>query len=205
VSCEVELERVLPVVRALTAEGAIVSVDTTRAAVARAAVDSGAAMVNDVSGGLADSTMLSTVAELGVPYVAMHWRGPSADMQSKASYVDVVADVCAELAERRDDAAAAGIEDVVLDPGLGFAKNADHNWELLRSLPALQSLGRPLLVGASRKAFLGVLLEGRPAPERDAATAAVTTLAAHAGVWGVRVHDAASSAHAVRVVARVRR
>jgi dihydropteroate synthase len=149
--------------------------------------------------------MLRVVAGLGVPYVAMHWRGPSADMQTRATYGDVVADVCAELASRRDAAAAAGVTDVVLDPGLGFAKNADHNWALLRSLSSLQALERPLLVGASRKAFLGALLDGRPAPERDAATAAVTVLAARAGVWGVRVHDVASSADAVRVVAEMDR
>ena len=205
VPCEVELERVLPVVSALAGDGAVVSVDTTRAVVARAAVDAGAVMVNDVSGGLADPEMLSVVAELGVPYVAMHSRGPSADMQTRAMYDDVVHDVCAELSVRRDAAAAAGVQDVVLDPGLGFAKNADHNWALLRSLPALMSLDRPLLVGASRKAFLGVLLEGRPAADRDAATSAVTTLAAAAGVWGVRVHDVASSADAVRVVAELSR
>jgi dihydropteroate synthase len=205
VPCEVELERVLPVVRALAADGAVVSVDTTRAVVARAAVEAGAVMVNDVSGGLGDPQMLPVVAELGVPYVAMHWRGPSADMQTRATYDDVVADVCGELELRREAAAAAGVQDVVLDPGLGFAKNADHNWALLRALPALQSLGRPLLVGASRKAFLGVLLDGRPAADRDAATAAVTTLAASAGVWGVRVHDVASSADAVRVVAAMSR
>ncbi len=205
VPCEVELERVLPVIRALSGEGADVSVDTTRAAVARAAVEAGAVMVNDVSGGLGDPDMLATVAELAVPYVAMHWRGPSADMQTRATYDDVVAEVCQELSDRRDAAEAAGVEDVVLDPGLGFAKHADHNWALLRALPALQALGRPLLIGASRKAFLGALLDGRPAPQRDAATAAITTLAAKAGVWGVRVHDVASSADAVRVVAELAR
>jgi dihydropteroate synthase len=205
VPCEVEIERVLPVVRALARGGAVVSVDTTRAAVARAAVDAGAVLVNDVSGGLGDPDMLTTVAELGVPYVAMHWRGVSADMQSKAVYDDVVVDVCAELSARRDAAEAAGIADVVLDPGLGFAKNADHNWALLRALPALQDLGRPLLIGASRKAFLGALLDGRPPAGRDAATAAITTLAAEAGVWGVRVHDVASSVDAVRVVAELSR
>jgi dihydropteroate synthase len=205
VPCEVELERVLPVVRALAGDGALVSVDTTRAAVARAAVEAGAVLVNDVSGGLGDVDMLPVVAELGVPYVAMHWRGPSADMQSRATYDDVVVDVCAELAARRDAAAAAGVRDVILDPGLGFAKNADHNWALLRGLSSLQALGRPLLVGASRKAFLGALLDGRPAADRDAATAAITTLAAAAGVWGVRVHDVAASADAVRVVAELSR
>jgi dihydropteroate synthase len=205
VPCEVELERVLPVVRALSAVGAVVSVDTTRAAVARAAVDAGAVMVNDVSGGLADDEMLPLVAELQVPYVAMHWRGPSADMQTRATYDDVVAQVCAELAARRDAAAAAGIRDIVLDPGLGFAKDADHNWALLRALPELQALGRPLLLGASRKAFLGGLLDGRPAPQRDAATTAITALAAAAGAWAVRVHDVASSADAVRVAAELAR
>jgi dihydropteroate synthase len=203
VPCEVELERVLPVVEALAAEGAVVSVDTTRAAVARAAVEAGAVLVNDVSGGLADAQMLPTVAALGVPYVAMHWRGPSADMQQRATYNDVVRDVCAELSERRDEAVAAGVADVILDPGLGFAKNADHNWSLLRALPELMALGRPLLVGASRKAFLGALLDGRAAADRDAATVAITTHAAQAGVWGVRVHDVASSADAVRVVAQL--
>ena len=205
VPAEVEIERVLPVVRELAALGAAVSVDTTRAAVARVAVEAGAVLVNDVSGGLADPEMLPTVAALGVPYVAMHWRGPSADMQSKAVYDDVVADVCASLAERRDAAEAAGVADVVLDPGLGFAKNAEHNWALLRALPALQSLGRPVLIGASRKAFLGALLDGRAAAGRDAASTAITAHAAAAGVWGVRVHDVASSADAVRVVAELAR
>jgi dihydropteroate synthase len=205
VPCEVEVERVLPVVRALARGGAVVSVDTTRAAVARAAVEAGAAMVNDVSGGLSDPDMLSAVAELGVPYVAMHWRGPSADMQTRATYDDVVAEVCSELSARLDAAVAAGVQDVVLDPGIGFAKNADHNWALLRALPTLKSLGCPLLVGASRKAFLGALLEGRPPTGRDAASAAITAHAAAAGVWGVRVHDVASSADAVRVVAELSR
>jgi dihydropteroate synthase len=203
VSPDVEMTRVLPVVRVLAAAGASVSIDTTRASVAAAAIAAGAAMVNDVSGGLADPDMLPLVAALDVPYVAMHWRGPSADMQTRAVYDDVVADVSAELSARRDIAASAGVRDVVLDPGLGFAKTAEHNWALLRALPALRSLGRPLLIGASRKAFLGVLLDGRPAADRDAATAAVSVLAAQAGAWGVRVHDVASSADAVRVVAEM--
>jgi dihydropteroate synthase len=205
-----ELRRVLPVVRGLAAVGAVVSVDTTRASVARAALEAGAQLVNDVSGGLADPEMLPVVAAVEVPYVAMHWRGHSADMQSRASYVDVVADVRAELGARRDAAAAAGIDlqRLLLDPGLGFAKTAEHNWSLLRALPALVELGQPLLVGASRKSFLGALLaageQPRPPDERDAATAAVTVLAAQAGAWGVRVHDAGPSADAVRVVAAVR-
>jgi dihydropteroate synthase len=131
----------------------------------------------------------------------MHWRGHSADMQTRAVYDDVVAEVCAELAARRDAALALDV-DVVLDPGLGFAKDADHSWALLQRLDALTALGRPLLVGASRKAFLGALLD-KPAAQRDAATAAVTVLAAQAGAWAVRVHDVAPSADAVRVVARV--
>jgi dihydropteroate synthase len=203
VSEDEELRRVVPVVAALVAEGAEVSVDTTRAAVAAAAVEAGARLVNDVSGGLADPAMLPFVAGAGVGYVAMHWRGHSTDMQSRAVYDDVVAEVCAELAERRTAALDAGVRDLVLDPGLGFAKNADHNWALLRRLDALVALDRPLLVGASRKGFLGDLLGSRPAKQRDAATAAVTVLAAQAGAWAVRVHAVRASADAVRVVARL--
>ena len=200
---EEELARAIPVVQALAADGAAVSIDTTRHRVAAAAVEAGAQLVNDVSGGLADPLMLPTVASLAVPYVAMHWRGHSADMQARTTYDDVVADVCAELTRRRDAAEAAGIADVVLDPGLGFAKNADHNWALLQHLDVLQALGRPVLVGASRKAFLGRLLDDRPVTERDAATTAVTVLAAQAGAWAVRVHDVRGSVDAVRVVARM--
>lgn len=198
-----ELDRVLPVVTALCADGAVVSVDTTRASVAAAAVAAGAVLVNDVSGGLADDAMLPFVAGAGVGYVAMHWRGHSADMQSRAVYGDVVAEVCAELAERRTAAEAAGIAQLVLDPGLGFAKEADHNWALLRRLDAIQELGCPMLVGASRKAFLGALLAERPAAGRDAATAAITVFAAQVGAWAVRVHDVAANADAVRVVGRM--
>jgi len=196
-----ELARVLPVVEALAGE-VVVSVDTTRATVAEAAVAAGARMVNDVSGGLADEAMLPLVASLGVPYVAMHWRAHSAEMQSRAVYDDVVAEVCEELTERRDAALAVGVQRLVLDPGLGFAKTGDHNWTLLQHLDVLTALGHPVLVGASRKAFLGGLLDGRPPAGRDAATAAVTVLAAQAGAWAVRVHDVAGSADAVRVVAR---
>ena len=205
-----ERRRVLPVVERLVAAGAVVSVDTMRASVARAALDAGAQLVNDVSGGLADPDMLPMVVEAEVPYVAMHWRGHSADMQTRARYDDVVAEVCAELSERRDAALAAGMDPqrLMLDPGLGFAKEPAHSWALLAALPELVALGAPLLVGASRKGFLGVLLADadgvpRPAAERDDATAAVTVLAARAGVWAVRVHDARASADAVRVVAAV--
>ena len=205
-----ELQRVLPVVEGLAAAGAVLSVDTTRASVARAALDAGAQLVNDVSGGLADPDMLPMVAAAEVPYVAMHWRGHSADMQSRARYGDVVAEVTAELSARRDAAVAAGVDAsrLLLDPGLGFAKETAHSWALLRALPALAALGQPLLVGASRKGFLGALLASpdgtpRPAAERADATAAVTVLAAQAGAWAVRVHDARASADAVRVVAAV--
>jgi len=207
-----ELRRVLPVVQGLVAAGAVVSVDTMRAPVAEAAVDAGARMVNDVSGGLADPAMLPLVARLGVPYVAMHWRGHSVDMQSRAHYDDVVQEVREELSARREAAVHAGVrtDRLLLDPGLGFAKDAAHNWALLRQLPELVDLGQPLLVGASRKGFLGELLaapggERRPVGERDAATAAVTVLAAQAGVWAVRVHEVGPSADAVRVAAAVAR
>ena len=203
-----ELRRVLPVVQGLATSGAVVSVDTTRASVAAAALDAGARLVNDVSGGSADPAMLPLVAEAQVPLVVMHRRGDSADMQQRARYDDVVAEVRAELRDRLDAAEAAGVDlqRVLVDPGLGFAKTAEHNWALLRRLDALAALGCPLLVGASRKAFLGALLASpdgtpRPALERDAATAAVTVVAAQAGAWAVRVHDVAPSADAVRVVA----
>ncbi len=202
-----ELARVLPVVEALAAAGAVVSVDTMRAGVAAAALDAGATLVNDVSGGLADPAMLPLVADRGCPYVAMHWRGHSADMQTRASYDDVVREVGVELRARRDAALTAGIavDRLVLDPGLGFAKQPEHSWALLAALPELAALG-PLLVGASRKGFLGALLAGadgapRPAGGRDDATAAVTVLAAAAGAWAVRVHAVRASADAVRVVA----
>ncbi len=202
-----ELRRVVPVVRGLAAAGAIVSVDTMRVEVARAAVEAGAVLVNDVSGGLADPAMAAFVAEAGVPVVVMHWRGHSRGMQDKAHYDDVVGEVRAELTERMDRVVAAGVdpEAIILDPGLGFAKNADHNWALLAHLEALVELDRPLLVAASRKAFLGRLLADdqglRPPRGRDDATAAVTALAALAGAWGVRVHEVPASRDAVRVAA----
>jgi dihydropteroate synthase len=205
VSVETELNRVVPVISAISAAGGIVSVDTMRAEVAQAAVGAGATIVNDVSGGLGDPAMLGTVARLGVGYIAMHWRGQSDRMQSLAVYDDVVTDVCAELAARRDAALAAGIapRNLVLDPGLGFAKTAAHNWSLLAHLDALQGLGHPLLVGASRKRFLGELLSGRPPQERDDATLALTTLLAQQGVWAVRTHAARAHRDAIAVVRRM--
>jgi len=208
VVAEVERERVLPVISALVAEGVRVSVDTTRAAVAEAAVAAGASVVNDVSGGLADPAMAGVVAAARVPFILMHWRGHSDRMDELARYTDVVEDVRAELAARAEAAVRAGVDPncIVLDPGLGFAKTAEHNWALLRRLDALTSLGFPVLVGASRKRFLGLLLpdaDGRPRPPagRDVATAAVSALAASAGVWGVRVHDVASTLDALAVAA----
>jgi dihydropteroate synthase len=204
-----ELRRVLPVIRELAREGAVVSVDTTRAAVAERALDAGAAIVNDVSGGLADPAMGRVVADSGALYVAMHWRGHADVMDAHAHYVDVVRDVRDELAARLDALVALGVDpgQVVLDPGLGFAKPGTDNWPILANLDVLEALGQPVLVGASRKRFLGHLLAGdgaEPVPpgERDAATAAITTLCAARGVWCVRVHDARGSADAVRVVAR---
>ena len=204
VSFDEECARVVPVLEALSQEGVRCSVDTMRAAVAEAAVSVGATMVNDVSGGLADPAMLPTVAALGVPYVAMHWRGHSADMQSRAAYDDVVTEVCDALSQRLDACAAAGVTEVIVDPGIGFAKTADHNWALLQHLDRLQALG-PVLLGSSRKAFLGALLDGREPQGRDAATTALTVIAAQAGCWGVRVHDVQGSADAVHVVERLSR
>jgi dihydropteroate synthase len=205
-----ERRRVLPVVRALAAEGVVVSVDTMRAAIAADALEAGAVMVNDVSGGLADRDMAVVVGSAGSPYVVMHWRGHSDRMQQQASYDDVVAEVCTELRRRLDDVVAAGvsIEQVIVDPGLGFAKTAAHNWSLLARFEELLTLGRPVLVGPSRKSFLGALLAApdgtpRPVDGRDDATTALTALAAAAGAWGVRVHDVGPSADAVRVVAAV--
>src|SRR4051812_17990947 len=206
-----EAARVIPVIRELAAAGVVVSVDTMRASIAEAAVDAGAVFVNDVSGGTADPAILKTVAAADVPYVIVHSRGPSADMQSRAVYDDVVPAVIAELRARLDAALDAGIEGshLVIDPGIGFAKTAEHNWALLHRVTELDALGHPLVVGASRKAFLGRLLarsDGNPraADERDDATTALTALLAEAGVWAVRVHDVRGSADAVRVAAALR-
>jgi dihydropteroate synthase len=205
-----EIRRVLPVIETLAAEGAIISVDTMRAHVAELMLDAGATMINDVSGGQADPDMLALVADRKTPYLCMHWRGHSIDMQNRAEYDDVVAEVIAELAERLEVLSNAGIDlnRVALDPGLGFAKNADHNWEILRRLREFAVLERPLLIGASRKTFLGRLLadeqtgEPRPAVRRDDASVAVTALAAAAGAWCVRAHAVAPNVDAVRVAKR---
>ena len=204
-----EAARVIPVIERLAGAGLVVSVDTMRAEVAVAAVAAGAVLVNDVSGGLADPEMLAAVAECRVPYVAMHWRGHSDRMADLAHYDDVVAEVAAELGERLDAAVAAGIpaDLVILDPGLGFAKTAEHNWELLRQLDRLSALGRPLLIGASRKRFFGELLAGpdgpRPVREREDAGVALTALLAASGIWGVRTHRARPHLDAIAVAARL--
>ncbi|MDI3409466.1 dihydropteroate synthase [Streptomyces sp. B-S-A6] len=209
-SVEEELRRVVPVVRELAAAGVPVSVDTMRAEVAAAAIEAGAGLVNDVSGGLADPEMLPLVARAGTPYVLMHWRGHSAGMQANAVYDDVVTDVVDALRLRVEAALLAGLsrDRLIVDPGLGFAKNPDHNWQLLGRIQEVMGLGHPVLVGAARKSFLGELLADpvtgspRPAELRDAATAAVSVLAAMQGAWCVRVHDVAATADAVRVAAR---
>ncbi|MGH8866994.1 MAG: dihydropteroate synthase [Actinomycetes bacterium] len=201
-----ESRRVVPVVGALVEAGVPVSVDTMRAPVAARALEAGARLVNDVSGGAADPDMARLVADAGVPYVVMHWRGHSADMQNRAVYEDVARQVTDELRRRVDDVLAHGVrlEQIVVDPGLGFAKTAEHSWTLLGNLATLRELGRPVLVGASRKGFLGRLLaapDGSPRPlaERADATAAVSALAARAGAWCVRVHEVPASVDAVHV------
>jgi dihydropteroate synthase len=206
-----ELGRVVPVIRALASEGVAVSVDTMRHEVAEAALESGAVLVNDVSGGLADPRILDVVAEHAAAYVAMHWRAHSEVMHQLATYDDVLVEVRDELAQRLEAASRAGVDParVVVDPGLGFAKTAEHNWELLRRLPELESLGVPILVGSSRKSFLGSLLaapDGTPRPvlDREDANVALTTIAAIQGVWAVRVHDVPASLDAIKVVTRWR-
>lgn len=205
---EIEAARVAPVIEELVAAGIRVSVDTMRASVAAAAIDAGAAIVNDVSGGRADADMASVVADAGVPWILMHWRSASDYIHrgSADQYDDVVRDVRDELLTQVDLALAAGVDSssIILDPGLGFAKTADHNWALLNALPEFTALGFPVLVGASRKRFLGSLLsaaDGTPRPPagREIATAVVSALAACEGAWGVRVHDAQASLDAVAV------
>jgi len=202
-----ESARVLPVIRELVGAGVVMSIDTMRAEVAAAALGAGAALVNDVSGGLADPAMGKVVAEAGCPWVLMHWRGHSRRMQELAQYGDVVTDVRDELRQRVDAAVAAGVEEhlIAVDPGLGFAKTAEHNWRLSAHLDQIVSLGRPVLVGASRKSYLGSLLagpDGRPRPTdgRAAATIATSVLAVQAGAWGVRVHDVLGTVDALKVL-----
>ncbi|WP_114907511.1 dihydropteroate synthase [Ornithinimicrobium murale] len=210
---EEELARVIGVVRALADQGAQVSVDTMRSRVAAEALEAGAQLINDVSGGLADPQMAPLVASAGVPFVAMHWRAHSAQMDLEARYADVLAEVIAELEQRVAGLLAAGVgrEAIILDPGFGFSKDAGHNWALLAGLEQVVALGHPVLVGTSRKRFLGRLdltagpdAEPTPPTERDAATAATSLLAAQAGAWAVRVHDVPSTRDALSVWDNVR-
>lgn len=204
----VECARVVPVIKELAAQGITVSIDTMHAKVARAAVENGASIVNDVSGGRADPDMAPLLAEAGLPWVLMHWRSVSAARpHAVPAYTDVVAEVRTELLACVDDAVAAGVDpaNLVIDPGLGFAKNAQHNWALLHALPEFVGTGVPVLVGASRKRFLGALLADADgqlrAPDgRETATAVISALAAQHGVWGVRVHDVRATVDALKVL-----
>ncbi|MDQ1737110.1 MAG: dihydropteroate synthase [Pseudonocardiales bacterium] len=211
VPVEEEARRVLPVIELLAAEGIKVSVDTYRAAVAELAVAAGASVVNDVSGGLGDSDMARVVKDAGCPWILMHWRGHSDRMADLAHYDNVVTDVRTELMARVTDALAAGVgaDQLLLDPGLGFAKKAEHNWALLAHLDTFTSLGLPVLLGASRKSFLGRLLADpagtvRPTAGREDATTALTTFAGLNGAWGVRVHDVGANVDAALVAAAIR-
>lgn len=207
-----ELRRVLPVIGPLVAAGVPLSIDTYRASVAEAALAAGVTVVNDVSGGLADPDMARVVRDAGCPWILMHWRGHSERMQDLARYDDVVPDVRRELLARVDAAVAAGVDEsaLVIDPGLGFAKTAEHNWALLGALDSFAGLGLPVLVASSRKSFLGRLLadaDGTPRPvdQREDATIALTAHCAAHGVWGVRVHEVRPSVDAARAIAAVRR
>ena len=187
VSEEEEIARTIPVITELAKHGVRISIDTMRASTAEAAIKAGASIINDVSGGLADSEMLKTAARLQVPYIAMHWRGQSKDMNSKAIYGDVVSDVISELNERIEAALDAGIQKdkLIIDPGLGFAKDAEHNWAIIDSIERFVALGYPVLVGGSRKRFLG----GETPDEREQATIELTKRLGTTGVWAVRVHS----------------
>lgn len=205
ISPEEEQGRVLPVIEALAEAGATISIDTMRADTAEKAVHTGAKIVNDVSAGLSDSEMLSTVAGLGCPYIAMHSRGLSKDMHARAVYGNVMKEVTAELSARVDAAIASGVavENLILDPGLGFAKESEHNWVLLNNLEKLKSLGFPILIGASRKRFLGALVGADTTDEREAATIALTGLLAQRGIWGVRVHSVKPHRDAISVAGMI--
>jgi dihydropteroate synthase len=209
VTLEEELSRTIPVVVALSEQGVAVSIDTMRAEVAEAAVEAGAVIVNDVSGGKADPKMCTYLATVDVPYIVMHWRGHSTEMDALARYTDVASEVRQELDDQAFDVSHAGVASnrIVLDPGIGFAKTSEQNWSLLAQLDTLQDLGYPVLVGASRKKFLGELLaaEGsaRPVDQREHATSALTTFLATVKVWAVRVHDVRAARDAIEVVQKL--
>ena len=209
ISVDEELSRAIPVIEKLASNGIPVSIDTMRAQVAQKAVEAGACIINDVSGGKADPDMFKFLTTVELPYIMMHWRGHSTEMMNLTNYEDVVTDVCDELQAQANAAVSAGISisRLVLDPGIGFAKTTEQNWPILAQLDVLQDLGLPLLIGASRKKFLGELLakDGQPREmdDREAATTALTTLMAAQSVWAVRVHDAKSASDAVKVVSRI--
>jgi len=209
ISAQEEMDRVLPVISEMAKTDAILSIDTMRAEVAKAAMSAGAHMINDVSGGKADPEMLPYVATLDVPYVLMHWRGPSNIMNTLTNYDDVVRDVTMEIHTQVEVAVTAGIsrDRIVIDPGIGFAKTVEQNWPILKHLDALDELGLPILMGASRKKFLGELLarngEARVTEERESATTAISTLMALRQTWAVRVHDVKASRDAIAVVERL--
>lgn len=206
ISAQEEQSRVVPVVSALAHGGITTSVDTMRADTARAAVEAGASIVNDVSGGQADPRMYRTVADLDCTYVVMHWRGHSVAMDERATYAHAGRESLEETLACVRAAVAAGVnpDRIIIDPGLGFAKDAQHNWDILSDLGLWRATGFRLLVGASRKRFLGALLadahgEPRPVDHRDAATAALSLLVAQSGAWGLRVHDVVSTCDALKV------
>ena len=208
VSEEVELKRVIPVITELVKDGAVISVDTTRSEVAKAAIKAGATYVNDVSGGLADEKMAQLIAaNPKVQYIVMHWRGESKDMQSKAIYKDVVKEVKDELDDRVNELIKAGVqaEQIILDPGIGFAKEAEHNWQILQNIERFQLLGYPILVGASRKRFLGELINAKNADDREAASIALTAELARLNIWGVRTHSVKPHRDAIAVADRLRK
>ena len=195
VSAEEEQARVIPVIQELAKENVVISIDTMRASTAKLGVEAGATIVNDVSGGAADPEMFSTIAQLGCKYTLMHWRGHSKDMNSKAIYSDVVAEVIEEISIQLDKALAAGIkrENIILDPGIGFAKDAEHNWEILNRIDEFIELGYPVLIGHSRKRFLG----GDTPDDREDATVQVTQSLVGKGIWAVRVHGVKANKEAI--------
>ena len=208
ISEEEELARVIPVITELVKDGAVVSVDTMRSEVAKAAITAGALYVNDVSGGLSDLKMAAVIAaNPKVQYIVMHWRGHSKDMQKQAVYEDVVKEVKDELDERVTNLLTQGVlaEQIILDPGLGFAKETEHNWQILKNIERFQLLGYPLLVGASRKRFLGELINAKDTDNREAATIALTTELARLKVWGVRTHGVKAHQDAITVIERLRK
>ena len=208
ISAVEERDRVIPVINELHSLGVLLSVDTTRAEIAKSAIAAGATIVNDISGGLADPQMAELIAaNPSVQYIVMHWRGESKDMQSHATYKDVVQEVRDELSKRVEDLIDHGVntEQIVLDPGIGFAKTGEHNWELLRNIDRLQLLGFPVLVGASRKRFLGDLVNASNPDDRDFATLAITTEMARKGIWAVRTHSVKPHVDAIKVVEELQR